>query len=193
MTADPANRVSERKRHGRHIEDRKSQCAAPLGPDHHEERAADHAAVPDQPRARKDAPKYVAADTTEVLKDPDEPGADKPSGQRRKDRLVGPISWQTPFQQSAMEHRAGCEEGQREHQTEGLERKPKEIDLRLHAERLEVTERVGHLTIDAHLKVEVITEAKTGTTDVADYLTLADVLPNRGGKPGLVGVAGGKR
>ena len=117
----------------------------------------------------------------------------RPSGQRRKDRLVGPISWQTPFQQSAMEHRAGCEEGQREHQTEGLERKPKEIDLRLHAERLEVTERVGHLTIDAHLKVEVITEAKTGTTDVADYLTLADVLPNRGGKPGLVGVAGGKR
>src|SRR4051812_47871527 len=56
-----------------------------------------------------------------------------------------------------------------------------------------VVQRVRDRSVDAHLEVQVRTEAAPGAARQADDLALADTLAQRDAERGLVGVAGGHR
>ena len=96
------------------------------------DRAADRAAVEDQARAREQRAEQVVAGLVPVLDDPPQPRADDAADDRGEDELVGPVDRLADLLQVARGQRPADDEGDAEHQPEGLQGQAEEVQLGLH-------------------------------------------------------------
>ena len=113
-----------------------------MRPGDHGEGASDSPAVPDQPRAGEEAAQQVVLDRVVVLHDVVQPRPDQAAGKRGEDHLVGPVHRALELAQPPRDDRAGGQEGQREHDPEGLDREAEDVDLGLHGRSARLPARI---------------------------------------------------
>ena len=126
------DRVADRERRGAEVEQGQVEHPPPPGPEQDADRAADRAAVPDQPRAREEVAEQVVGDLVVVLDEVVEPGADDPADEGGEDHLVGPVGRLAELLQALADQRSGGDEPEREHDPEGLQGERADVDLGLH-------------------------------------------------------------
>ena len=180
----------------------RSSSASPRKPRYHAQAKTANAppsAPPYQtsPSPGEQAAEEVVADVVPVLGHVVDAGADEAPDQGRERRSRRPSRPACPSSLKRFaDQRARRDEGEREHDPEGLKRQRAEVDLGLHArpslcraatrpapERpmalLEVAHRVDGRPVDAHLEVEVVPEAVAGAADRPDHLALLDARRRR--------------
>ena len=91
LAAAAPDRVAERQRRSGDVEQHQPEESAVPGPDQDRDRAADRAAVPDQPRAGEEVAEQVVGDLAPVLDQVVEARADDAAGERGEGHLVGPV------------------------------------------------------------------------------------------------------
>ena len=132
LAAAAPDRVAERQRRRAEVEQGEAEEAPVPGPGQDRQGAADRAAVPDQAGPGEEVAEQVVLDAVVVLDDEIDAGADDPAGQRREPHLVGPVDRLADLLQPPRDQGAGGDEGEREHQPEGLQRQRPEVDFRIH-------------------------------------------------------------
>src|SRR3954451_2125565 len=129
LAADPPDRVAECERNAADVEQRQVEQPAPPRPRDDADGAADHAAVPDQARAREQRAGVAVLDDEVQLR------AHDAADERGEHDLVGVVDGLAELLQPAGDDEAGREESEGEHHPEGLDRGAEDVDLGLHRDR----------------------------------------------------------